>query len=104
MVRVFPELARVKVTHSWMGFVAFTFDHLPHVGSQDGVHYAMGYCGNGVPRATYYGHKAAQKILGDAAGQSELDDLPFQTRPLYTGMPWFLAPSLAWYKLKDRVA
>jgi glycine/D-amino acid oxidase-like deaminating enzyme len=104
MVRVWPELRDVKVTHSWMGFVAFTFDHLPHVGVQDGVHYAMGYCGNGVPRSTFYGHKAALKILGHPDGASEMDQLDFQTRPLYYGRPWFLAPSIAYYKLKDRLA
>ncbi|WP_035485607.1 NAD(P)/FAD-dependent oxidoreductase [Geminicoccus roseus] len=104
MVRVWPELQGVKVSHSWMGFVAFTFDHLPHVGSQDGVHHAMGYCGNGVPRSTYYGHKAALKVLGRPEGASELDPLEFQTRPLYRGTPWFLAPSLLYYKLRDRFA
>lgn len=104
MVRVWPELRDVKVTHSWMGFVAFTFDNLPHVGANDGVHHAMGYCGNGVPRATFYGHKAALKILGKPDGASELDALAFQTRPLYYGKPWFLAPSLAYYKLRDQLA
>ncbi|HEX2526275.1 MAG TPA: FAD-binding oxidoreductase [Geminicoccus sp.] len=104
MVRVWPELKDVKVTHSWMGFVAFTFDHLPHVGTHDGIHHAMGYCGNGVPRATFYGHKAALKILGKVEGASEMDPLAFQTRPLYHGRPWFLAPSLAYYKLRDHFA
>ena len=104
MVKVWPELKDVKVSHSWMGFVAFTFDHLPHVGVQDGVHHAMGYCGNGVPRSTHYGHKAALKILGKPEGASEMDALEFQTRPLYYGKPWFLAPSLAYYKLRDQLA
>lgn len=104
MVRVWPELKEVKVTHSWMGFVAFTFDHMPHVGAHDGVHHAMGYCGNGVPRSTYYGHKAALKILGRPEGASALDQLDFQTRPLYYGRPWFLAPSLAYYKIRDHLA
>ena len=104
MVRTYPELKDVKVTHSWMGFVAFTFDHLPHLGVEDGLAYSMGYCGNGVPRATYYGWKLAMKILKKKEGQSELDELPFQTRPLYYGMPWFLAPSLAYYKFRDWLA
>lgn len=104
MVRTFPELRDVKITHSWMGFVAFTFDHLPHVGGENGLFHSMGYCGNGVPRATYYGWKLAMKILGKNEGRSELDELPFQTRPLYYGAPWFLAPSLAYYKFRDWAA
>ncbi len=104
MLRTYPALERAKITHSWVGFVAFTFDHLPHLGSHDGMSYAMGYCGNGVPRSTYYGWKTAMRILGRAEGKSALDDLSFQSRPLYYGRPWFLAPSIAWYKFRDWLA
>ena len=43
----FPELASIRVSHSWMGFVAYTFDELAHIGRHEGLHYAMGYCGCG---------------------------------------------------------
>ncbi len=102
MTRVFPELRATKVTHSWLGFVAFTFDSLPHMGVQDGIHYAMGYCGNGVPLSTYLGHKVANLILKRPEGRSVFQDHKFQTRPFYTGKPWFLAPTLGYYKFKDR--
>lgn len=104
MLRTWPVLENAKITHSWVGFVAFTFDHLPHVGTHDGMPYAMGYCGNGVPRSTYYGWKTAMRLLSRPEGKSALDDLPFSTRPLYTGRPWFLAPSIAWYKFCDWLA
>ena len=42
MTEVFPELGSVKITHGWTGYVAFTFDALPHFGQHDGIHYAMG--------------------------------------------------------------
>jgi hypothetical protein len=29
--------------------------------------------------------------------------VPFQTRPLYTGNPWFLAPSVWLYRLLDKL-
>jgi len=38
MTRIFPELASARISHSWMGFVAYTFDTLPHIGVQDGLH------------------------------------------------------------------
>ena len=35
--------------------------------------------------------------------QSALEDVAFQTRPLYTGEPWFLAPSLFVYQMRDKL-
>lgn len=101
MVRLFPELAGVGISHSWCGFVAYTFDELMHVGRHDGMHYAMGYCGAGVGTASYFGMRIGQQVLGLPEGRTALDGLAFQTRPLYTGNPWFLAPSVAYYRWRD---
>ena len=101
LVRLFPELAAVRVSHSWMGFVAYTFDTLAHIGRRDGLHYAMGYCGSGVSMAAYLGTRVGQQLLGRREGRTALDDLRFQTRPLYNGTPWFLAASVAFYRWRD---
>ena len=103
MSEIFPEVRDVKISHSWMGFVAYTFDKLPHVGVRDGLHYAMGYCGSGVAMASYLGHKVAHKVLGSDEGRCAFDDVAFQTRPFYDGKPWFLAGAVAWYKFLDRL-
>ena len=103
MRRVFPELAETRVSHSWVGFVAYTFDSMPHIGEQDGVHYAMGYCGSGLSLASYCGMRVGQKVLGGKEGNTALDDLPFKTRPLYRGDPWFLGPAILYYKIRDRL-
>jgi glycine/D-amino acid oxidase-like deaminating enzyme len=103
MLDVFPQLAGTAVSHSWNGFVAYTFDELPHIGVQDGVHYCMGYCGSGISLSLYFGMRAAQQILGRSEGATALDGLRFQTRPLYFGKPWFLAPSVAFYRMTDRL-
>jgi glycine/D-amino acid oxidase-like deaminating enzyme len=102
LVDIFPELASVRISHSWCGFVAYTFDELMHIGRHEGVHYAMGYCGSGVGMGSYLGMRVGQQVLGLAEGRTALDDLAFQTRPFYTGRPWFLAPSIAYYRWKDR--
>lgn len=102
MVKIFPELATTRISHSWCGFIAYTFDELAHIGRHDGLHYAMGYCGSGVGMAGYLGMRLGQQVLGLDAGRTALDDLRFQTRPLYTGNPWFLAPSVHYYRWKDR--
>lgn len=103
MVAVFPELAGTRISHSWCGFVAYTFDELMHIGQHDGIHYAMGYCGAGVGTASYFGMRAGQQVLALAEGRTALDGLAFQTRPLYSGNPWFLAPSVWYYRLRDRL-
>ena len=103
LAAIFPQLAEVKINYSWMGFVAYTFDTLMHVGNRDGLHYAMGYCGSGVGMASYLGMRMGQQVIGVADGSTAFDDLPFPTRPLYTGNPWFLAPSVAYYRLRDRL-
>ena len=103
MTRIFPQLIGAKITHAWSGTVAFTFDHAPHLGQLDGLWYTMGYCGSGVGRATYFGRKVALKILGDPEGRSALDDLAFEGRPFYTGVPWFLPALIRWHAVADRI-
>ena len=99
--RLFPELADIRVSHSWCGTVAYTFDELPHVGEHNGIWYALGYCGSGVGMASYIGRRLGQKVLGLKEGSTAFDNVNFQTRPLYTGNPWFLGLGLAWYRWKD---
>jgi glycine/D-amino acid oxidase-like deaminating enzyme len=104
MTECFPELRGVRITHAWTGNVAFTFDWLPHIGVQEGVHYAAGCQGNGVAMATWLGHNAALKLAGAANERFALDGLPFPTRPLYSGDPsWFLPLVGGWYRLRDRM-
>ena len=103
MVRIFPELAQARITHSWCGFVAYTFDEIMHVGQHDGMYYAMGYCGAGVGTASYFGMRIGQQVLGLREGRTALDGLPFQTRPFYYGNPWFLSASVLYYRWRDRL-
>ena len=103
LTTIFPQLGRARITHSWMGFVGWTFQHMPHLGCHDGIWYAMGYCGSGVALASYFGTRLGQQVLGMKEGRSVLSDLPFRTRPLYYGKPWFLSASVGWYGFLDRL-
>lgn len=100
--RRFPELAGTGLSHSWAGTVAYSFDQIAHTGIHDGIHYAMGYCGSGVSMASYLGMRVGLRVLGRAEGRTAFDDLPFPTRPLYFGTPWFLPLVVAWYRWRDR--
>ncbi|MFT7532965.1 MAG: glycine/D-amino acid oxidase-like deaminating enzyme [Gammaproteobacteria bacterium] len=102
LIKIFPDLEQVKISHSWMGFVAYTFDALAHNGKQEGIYYAMGYCGSGVAMASYLGMRMGQQVLGEKEGETGFDRVKFPTRPLYTGKPWFLATSVAYYRWLDR--
>jgi glycine/D-amino acid oxidase-like deaminating enzyme len=101
LAQIFPELRAVRIEHAWVGWVAYTFDELPHLGMYDGVYYCMGYCGQGVPLAPYFGRRIGQQMLGLEEGRTALDDLPFPSRPYYSGVPWFLAGSVLAYRALD---
>jgi len=104
MLRIFPQLEDVRISHTWMGFVGYTFDTLPHLGKEDGIYYAMGYCGSGICLASYLGNRLGLQLLGPEEGACAFDKPRFQTRPLYSGKPWFLAPSVRYYQLLDRLS
>jgi glycine/D-amino acid oxidase-like deaminating enzyme len=101
MCRVWPQLDGVRISHSWKGNVAFTFDRLPHMGVREGVRFAMGCNGSGVAMATFLGWQSAQKLLGRQNRPCPFETLDFPTRPLYFGRPWFLPAIGAWYRLLD---
>lgn len=103
LVGIFPQLADVRISHAWAGWIGYTFDTLPHLGCHDGIHYCMGYCGQGVPMAPYLGMRVGQQMLGLRAGATAFDGLPFPTRPYYFGTPWFLAASVFFYRQLDRL-
>lgn len=100
--QIFPELKGVEITHSWDGFTAFTRDFLPHMGVDNGIHYAMGFCGSGTVWGTWLGHKIALKILGSPQSQT-MFDTPAPGIPFYRGKPWFLAPAMGWFAMQDRL-
>ncbi|MCY0096713.1 NAD(P)/FAD-dependent oxidoreductase [Hoeflea ulvae] len=103
LVRLFPELGATRISHSWAGIVAFTFDTLMHCGEDNNLFYAMGYCGSGVGMAGYLGAKVGKAAAGIDEDLGAFSQIPFRTQPFYTGNPWFLAPSVAVYRLRDRL-
>ena len=102
--RIVPGIAGLKLTHSWTGRCAATFDLWPHLLTRDGMHFAGGYNFAGVPMGTYLGQKAAHRILGSAEGKTVFAERAFPTVPFYTGNPWFVPQVMKWYGLQDRWA
>lgn len=104
MLERFPALSDFRITHSWMGFVAYTFDQLPHMGEHDGVHYCLGYCGSGISLSSYLGAETGLRVAGKTSQDSALDKHNLQGRFYYWGNPWFLKPSVLYYRTRDRLS
>ena len=101
MLDRFPQLRGVRVTHAWTGNVAFTLDAVPHMGLDDGMHYALGCNGSGVAMMTYLGYQTARKIAGKANAVCAFDAPEFPDHPLYSGKPWFLPFVGGYYRMRD---
>jgi glycine/D-amino acid oxidase-like deaminating enzyme len=103
MCSVWPELHDVPVDHCWTGLIGMTADYLPHMGTHDGVHYALGCNGSGVAMMSYLGTQTARKLLGQqnrpcAFEGSELPKIPALVRG-----PWLVPVAAGWYRLRDRM-
>lgn len=101
LVQIFPQLKDVRISHAWRGNVCMTFDHLPHLGREEGIHYALGCNGNGVALMTWLGRQTALRILGKQNRISVFQDRPFPTAPYYKERTWFLPFVSAGYHARD---
>lgn len=102
MNHVFPVLSGYRITHGWSGYIGYTKDVLPHLGCHNRIWYAAGYCGTGVSRSTWFGHKVALKILGKDEGKTVFDDLPLSPFRFRRAAPLGVALFESWYRFRDR--
>ena len=61
----------------WTGNVAFALDYMPHMGTDQGMHYLLACNGIGVAMMTYLGTQTAKKIAG---GSQRADQRPRRPR------------------------
>ena len=105
MLKIYPQLAEVKIDYAWGGTLAITPSRMPDFARPaPGLWSASGYSGHGVALATFAGKLLADAIRGDAAGF----ELMAKTRPpAFPGLGVARAPLLAlamsWYALRDRL-
>ena len=64
MVKHFPILEDQPLSHVWSGKLGQTFDMVPHIGRLNGVHFALGYSGQGVALSAYLGREAGMLLSG----------------------------------------
>ena len=99
----FPQLRGIRVTHAWTGNTALTFDALPHMGQEDGLHFCLGCNGSGVAMMTYLGWQTARKLARRTNYACSFDTPIFPDHRLYSVNPWFLPAVGGWYRLRDRI-
>ena len=104
MVRQFPELAAVKVTHRWSGLVAMTLDSLPHLGRlDDRVVYSVGYNGTGVALASGIGRHVAALVTGGEPDLGLLTRQPLHSIPFYGLREPAVRLVAGWYQFLDAI-
>jgi gamma-glutamylputrescine oxidase len=103
MVRVFPSLSDVKVTHAWGGYLDITMSRAPDFGRlAPNVYYLQGFSGHGVALAGLAGQLAAEAIAGTAERFDVFARIPHRDFP---GGRLLRRPSLMlamlYYRLRD---
>jgi len=103
MCEKWPELDSFSVSHCWRGNFGMTYDHIPHMGIHDGVHYAVGCNGSGVTMMTYLGHQTALKILGRQNRPCAFDVDEFPKLPMAWARSWTVPAVTSYYLFRDWV-
>jgi glycine/D-amino acid oxidase-like deaminating enzyme len=103
LVRTFPQLKSTPITHTWTGQLGLTFDLMPNIGVEDGVHFSFGYGGHGLHTALYLGREIARVITGKIKS-SPFMEIPHQTYFFYRNKPWFLPFAGMYYRFRDWIS
>ncbi len=103
LVRFWPQLEDVPLSHVWGGRLGIPFDLTPHIGRVGGSWYAMGYAGHGVGLSCQLGHELAMMLLGEGP-PSVYSRIPCDGRFYHSGgRAWFLTPASYLYRVLDKV-
>jgi gamma-glutamylputrescine oxidase len=105
MLKIYPQLASVAVTHAWGGTLAITLSRAPFVRRLSrNVFVSAGYSGQGVVLAPWFGKLLARAATGDGRDIELLSRLP---TPAFFGgrlLRWpALVAGLSYYALRDRL-
>lgn len=103
MIHCFPILKEQPIAYVWGGNLGQTFDLMPRIGRLNGVHFALGYSGNGVALATYLGREISLLLSGQKRN-SPFMALPPKTRFYYQNRAWFRPLIANYHRLLDRLS
>jgi gamma-glutamylputrescine oxidase len=103
MVRVFPQIADVKVEYTWGGYLDITLSRAPDFGRlAPNVFYLQGFSGHGMSLTGLAGKLVAEAVAGTAERFDVFARLPHRDFP---GGRWLRRPSLVlamlYYRIRD---
>jgi gamma-glutamylputrescine oxidase len=103
MLRVFPQLADVKIEFSWGGDVDITLNRAPHFGRlASNVYFLQGFSGHGIALTGIAGKLVAEAVAGNAERLDVFARIPHANFP---GGALMRRPALVlamlYYRLKD---
>ncbi len=106
MLKVFPQLADVRIDYQWGGMIGIGANRLPQIGrlkDQPNVYYAQAYSGHGVNATHLAGRLLAQAISGQHS--SGFDLFASVGHVTFPGGKYLRSPLLAlgmlWHRLKE---
>ncbi|WP_156356246.1 NAD(P)/FAD-dependent oxidoreductase, partial [Pseudomonas sp. GTC 16482] len=106
MLKVFPQLADVRIDYQWGGMIGIGANRLPQVGrlaSQPNVYYAQAYSGHGLNATHLAARLLGEAISGQESGRFDLfNKVPHITFPggKHLRSP-LLALGMLWHRLKE---
>ena len=105
MLKIFPQLADVRIDYGWGGILGITMSRMPFVRKlSPRVLAAAGYSGQGVMLAPYFGRLLAQAVKGQLGEFDLLARLPVPAFPGGPLMRWpLLVAGMSYYALRDRL-
>ena len=102
MLRVYPQLEGVKVTHAWSGLMSYSRHRMPQIGQlDDDLWYAYGFGGHGVAPTTMGGEVLARAITRETEIPAGLR--AYGLEPVY-GKAGLLAAQCVYWSLQARDA
>ncbi|MFQ6574902.1 NAD(P)/FAD-dependent oxidoreductase [Pseudomonas sp. UM16] len=108
MLKVFPQLADVRIDYQWGGMIGIGANRLPQIGrlpNQPNVYFAQAYAGHGLNTTHLAGKLLGEAISGQHSGRFDLfAKVPHITFPggKHLRSP-LLALGMLWHRLKELV-
>ena len=105
MVKVYPQLSSIDITHAWGGALGITPTRLPFIRQfGPGLISASGYSGQGVMLAPYFGRILAQVVQGNMSQYDLVSRLPVPHVPGGRALRWpLLTAAMSYYALRDKL-
>lgn len=105
LVKIYPELSDIPISHAWGGALGITPTRLPYLRQvRPGLLSASGYSGQGVVLAPYFGRILAACVLSQHRDYDVLGRMPVPHFPGGRALRWpLLTAAMSWYALRDKL-